>query len=85
MMHLFHRWETIKDTRETQYQRCSVCGKRRVTQWGGGYQPIDYYWLETGEWQVMTVPAGDTAVTRQAVRGGAGCRLSVSARPESLR
>lgn len=49
-MHLWHRWATVLDTGKTVYERCTYCGKRRVRQGEGGYQPIDRGWVLTGEW-----------------------------------
>jgi len=46
----FHKWHVVKDTGKTRYGVCLKCGRRRATQGGGGYQPIDQRWVETGEW-----------------------------------
>lgn len=49
-MHVWHRWETVKDTGVWEYRQCRVCGKRAVQQRARGYQPVDRGWLATGQW-----------------------------------
>ena len=58
-MHLFHRWKIVRDTGITVYSQCKMCGKRRVTQYGG-FQPIDRHWVKTGEWQRFDNPPKGT-------------------------
>ena len=42
----FHKWRIDKDTGFTIYKECIKCGKRDIEQGEGGYQPIDYSYLE---------------------------------------
>lgn len=47
----WHRWKAVRDTGFTVYQECRKCKERRVWQKGCGvYQPVDWSWLESGEW-----------------------------------
>lgn len=46
-----HRRYIVRDTGVTLYWRCTRCGERFAGRKPGttGHQPIDYHWLETGE------------------------------------
>jgi len=41
-----HKWRIDRDTGFTIYKECSKCGKRKIEQGEGGYQPIDRSYLE---------------------------------------
>ena len=41
----WHRMFIIKDNGHTRYLSCTSCKTRRVMQRGGGYQPINWAWL----------------------------------------
>jgi len=66
-------WETVRDTGITQYQ-VHPSGKRRaVQQHGGGYQPIDRGWVDTGEW---------TAFDRAAFTAAVQCVMNARKEPQ---
>lgn len=41
----FHRWKTVKDNGFTIYEECKDCNARQVRQRRGGYQPVNFSWL----------------------------------------
>lgn len=46
-----HRFAVVRDTGLHHYRRCARCGARDVVRLAPiGHQPVDYHWLETGEW-----------------------------------
>lgn len=72
-------WSTVRDTGITRYQ-VHVDGSRRVVVWppfAVGYQPVDWGWLNTGEW---TSWCGDVPQVR-APRRVAGAQSGVPAHP----
>lgn len=45
-MHLFHKWEVVKDTDKYLYLQCKICGARKLKEeYTEGHQPIDWKWL----------------------------------------
>jgi len=40
-----HQWEEVFGTGAHSYRECALCGRRDVTNIGGGYQPVDRDWL----------------------------------------
>ena len=47
----FHSWKIVKDTGIYHYRQCLKCGMRDIFPFrGGGYQPVDKQWLDTGVW-----------------------------------
>lgn len=51
LCYLFHAWEKAWNTGANTYWRCRRCGSRGIIIPGGGYQPVDRHWLQTGEWE----------------------------------
>ncbi len=51
--HLIHRWQVVRDNVFFVYERCRVCGERRIREAVpcGSYTSVDWQWIETGEWQ----------------------------------
>lgn len=47
-----HRWKTVKDNRKCLYQTCR-CGERRIKELYTGYTPIDWDWINTGEFKEL--------------------------------
>ena len=43
-------WSTVRDTRITLYQQHASGERRVLVREGCGYQPVDWGWLNTGEW-----------------------------------
>lgn len=49
-MSTLHSWVECKNTGITIYRKCKSCHIRNIHQYhGGGYQPIDRQWLDTGK------------------------------------
>ena len=54
----FHRYREVNTFGVNRYRQCRVCGKRIVIRGVGGCgSPVDYQWLETGEWSNTQRPA----------------------------
>ena len=41
-----HKNQIIYDNGKTSYKQCLFCGQKSVSQIPGGYQPINYDWLQ---------------------------------------
>lgn len=55
------RWTVVRDTGVTVYEQHRN-GKRRASQRGGGYQPIDRWWVAGGDWSPKPTPGAISGV-----------------------
>ena len=60
-MHFKHRWKIVSDNGYSVYKECIKCGKRKVDQPKGGYQPVNHNWLNGKECNLFNFrqPASD--------------------------
>ncbi len=53
---LFGEWKLVKDTGFYRYYEKGDKRKAICYISGGGYQPLDFTWLKTGEWYEPKAP-----------------------------
>ena len=63
---LCHDDEIVRSNGFTTYLQCKRSGRRAVEQVDGGYQPIDWGWINTGIWSnIGKPPCGGSILDRQ--------------------
>lgn len=58
-------WRGVRNTGVHSYEQNTVTGARRVVRIAEGWQPVDHYWLCSGEWnEASPPPFGGSSVRR---------------------